>query len=167
MSEDRDFIFPQNLLRGLGLIQGPSTKAQSLIVPQFFGWDDNGGYWATPAGQSKPAVAPPGASLTSGEWKEAIPYGSRISVSESHHDFLLTGEPAWIWYPMSFIPQWMNGTVWAMQSDKPPTTSPMFAVSAYTGGSAHESSPSPNSWVTTAGGYWIWVYTKPTEALAG
>lgn len=165
MSEDKDFVFPQGILSGLGLIQGPSQKAQSLIVPQSFSWNDDGGYWATPVGQSKPTVAPPGAYMTSGEWKETIPYGGRISVAESHHDFLLTGKAAWIWYPLSSTPQWMNSKVWAVHSDVPPTTSPAAASSAVL--PLESSSPSPNSWVTTASRYWIWVYTKPAEVLAG
>jgi hypothetical protein len=172
MSED-EFIFPQRILRGLGLLKQSSTGPH--LVPQSFGWDENGGYWSTAHGQPKPSTTPPGSSATSGEWVKVIPYGQRISVGESRHGVLVRGGgERWVWYPLpKSTPQWMNDQVWALNSDAPPTIDPTGhrpaispPPSLTTPAPLPDLSSTPgNSWVTTAGGYWIWVYVKPAPAL--
>lgn len=170
---DDDHVFPQRLLRGLGLLKQSSTGPH--LVPQAFGWDENGGYWATTHGQPKPSAPPPGSSTSSGEWIKSFPYGRRMPPADLLHGVLIDEKnKCWIWYPLpKDTPQWMNDQIWAMHSDMPPTAAPTGqrpVISPFLSLTTPASLPAPaamhgNSWVATAAGYWIWVYMKPAPAL--
>jgi hypothetical protein len=139
MSADKDYAFPQHLVRGLGAAPGRgavvSTQSETPL------WSDTNLLWF--ARLRSPQVPPPGAHAAVGPAKEQI--GQWVQINGSILGSGMKVTDPWVWYPMPVgVAQFVSGPI---SDDK-----------TYVGGEAVWSTFRPRTageWVQMAPNYWV------------